>query len=84
MIFLHFYNFFQDLEITGILLDDIINGSATPNTKEHLLQLRIKSLRDTEELLAHVGIVEAKQFIEDNPHPRLWYIDSISSLMTTD
>lgn len=42
---------FDDLEITGVLLDDIINGTMSPDTNQHLLQLRIKSLRDTEELL---------------------------------
>lgn len=61
---------FEDLEITGVLLDELVNGSSVPDNSEHLLQLRVKSLRDTEELLAHVGIPEAKQFIEDNPHPR--------------
>lgn len=75
---------FEDLEITGVLLDDIVNGSATPNSSEHLLQLRVKSLRDTEELLAHVGITEAKQFIEDNPHPRLWRLLAEASLKKLD
>lgn len=75
---------FEDLEITGVLLDDIVNGSATPNSSEHLLQLRVKSLRDTEELLAHVGIPEAKQFIEDNPHPRLWRLLAEASLKKLD
>lgn len=42
---------FDDLEITGVLLDDIINGNMSPDINQHLLQLRIKSLRDTEELL---------------------------------
>lgn len=63
---------FEDLEITGVLLDEIVNGAASPDKSNHLLQLRVKSLRDTEELLTHVGITEAKNFIEDNPHPRLW------------
>ncbi|XP_058126929.1 WD repeat-containing protein 35-like [Anopheles ziemanni] len=72
------------LEITGVLLDDIIKGGATPNVKEHLVQLRVKSLRDTEDLLAHVGIAEAKQFIEDNPHPRLWRLLAEASLKKLD
>lgn len=75
---------FEDLEITGVLLDDIVNGSAVPDSTEHLLQLRVKSLRDTEELLAHVGITEAKQFIEDNPHPRLWRLLAEASLKKLD
>lgn len=75
---------FEDLEITGILLDEIISGSATPDKANHLLQLRVKSLRDTEELLTHVGIAEAKQFIEDNPHPRLWRLLAEASLKALD
>lgn len=75
---------FEDLEITGVLLDDIVNGSVLPSTSEHLVQLRVKSLRDTEELLNHVGIAEAKQFIEDNPHPRLWRLLAEASLRNLD
>lgn len=75
---------FEDLEITGVLLDEIINGSTPPDKNSHLLQLRVKSLRDTEELLTHVGITEAKQFIEDNPHPRLWRLLAEASLKTLD
>ncbi|XP_059622220.1 WD repeat-containing protein 35 [Phlebotomus argentipes] len=75
---------FQDLEITGVLLDDIVSGSATPNSADHILQLRVKSLRDTEELLNHVGIAEAKQFIEDNPHPRLWRLLAEACLKKLD
>lgn len=41
-------------------------------SKEHLFKLEVKSLRDTRQLLEKVGIQEAAQFIEDNPHPRLW------------
>ncbi|XP_055618976.1 WD repeat-containing protein 35 [Toxorhynchites rutilus septentrionalis] len=75
---------FEDLEITGVLLDEIIKGNATPNVKEHILQLRVKSLRDTEDLLSHVGIAEAKQFIEDNSHPRLWRLLAEASLKKLD
>lgn len=75
---------FEDLEITGVLLDEIIKGGATPNVKEHILQLRVKSLRDTEDLLVHVGITEAKQFIEDNSHPRLWRLLAEASVKKLD
>lgn len=63
---------FENLEVTGVLLDDIISGEETPNFLNHILQLKIKSLRDTADLLEHVGLDDAKQFIEENPHPRLW------------
>lgn len=75
---------FEDLEITAVLLDDIVNGLASPSSSDHLLYLRVKSLRDTEDLLQHVGLVEAKQFIEDNSHPRLWRLLGESSLKKLD
>lgn len=31
-----------------------------------------KSLRDTRDLLVTTPIQEAYQFVDDNPHPRLW------------
>ncbi|KAL9918488.1 intraflagellar transport protein Oseg4 isoform 1-T1 [Glossina fuscipes fuscipes] len=73
---------FEDLEITSVLLDDIISGEEVQNSLSHILQLRIKSLRDTDELLQHarVGLEDAKQFIEDNPHPRLWRLLAESAL----
>lgn len=61
---------FEDLEIKAVLLDEIVSGATPPSSTDHLLHLRVKSLRDTEDLLQHVGLTEAKQFIEDNSHPR--------------
>lgn len=75
---------FEDLEITAVLLDEIVGGTTPPSTTDHLLHLRVKSLRDTEDLLHHVGIAEAKQFIEDNSHPRLWRLLGESSLKKLD
>lgn len=77
---------FEDLEITAVLLDEIVNGSTSTLTTadQHILHLRVKSLRDTEELLQHVGLTEAKQFIEDNSHPRLWRLLGESSLKKLD
>lgn len=75
---------FEDLEITAVLLDEIASGLTQPSTTDHLLHLRVKSLRDTEDLLLHVGLPEAKQFIEDNSHPRLWRLLGESSLKKLD
>jgi len=71
---------FEDLEITSVLLDDIISVGELQNSS-HIIQLRVKSLRDTDDLLEHVGLEDAKQFIEDNPHPRLWRLLAESALM---
>jgi len=54
-----------------VLLDEIMQNPEHP-TAEHLLDLEVKSLRDTHNLLEKVGIAEATTFIEENPHPRLW------------
>ena len=62
---------FQDLEIKAVLLDEILRDPDNPST-ELLLELEVKSLRDTRDLLEKVGIKEAQSFIEDNSHPRLW------------
>ncbi|KAM7344254.1 intraflagellar transport protein Oseg4 [Cochliomyia hominivorax] len=75
---------FEDLEITSVLLDDIISGEETQNPLSHILQLKVKSLRDTDDLLQHVGLEDAKQFIEDNPHPRLWRLLAEAALKKLD
>lgn len=61
----------QDLEVEAVLLDEVIDNPEKPS-KDYLIKLEIKSLRDTRQLLEKVGINEAAQFVEDNRHPRLW------------
>lgn len=63
---------FSDLEIQAVLLDEVMETPDKPSS-DHFIKLEVKSLRDTRQLLEKVGINEAAQFIEDNPHPRLWY-----------
>lgn len=70
------YNFeiiFQELEIRTVLLDDIMTNPETLSIEDHVIDLEVKSLRDTRQLLEKVGINEATSFIEQNSHPRLWY-----------
>ncbi|CAE1311718.1 WDR35 [Acanthosepion pharaonis] len=64
---------FSDLQIKTVLLDDIMLYPENP-TKGLVVDIEIKALRDTRGLLEKVGIEEAQKFIEDNPHPRLWYL----------
>ena len=64
---------FSDLEIRAVLLDEILRGEQPDNPSADLvLDLEVKSLRDTRDLLEKVGIKDALSFIEENPHPRLW------------
>ncbi|KAA0197686.1 hypothetical protein HAZT_HAZT001209 [Hyalella azteca] len=62
---------FKDLEVTAVLLDEVMQDPEFLNT-DHILTLEAKSLRDTRELLEKVSIKDAASFIEENPHPRLW------------
>ncbi|KRT79898.1 hypothetical protein AMK59_8174 [Oryctes borbonicus] len=62
---------FQDLEVRALLLDEVMEAPDKPGG-DKLVKLEVKSLRDTRQLLEKVGVKEAAQFIEDNPHPRLW------------
>ncbi|XP_063406795.1 WD repeat-containing protein 35-like isoform X2 [Mytilus trossulus] len=70
---------FNDLQIKSVLLDEIMRDPENP-TKESMAEMEIKSLRDTRDLLEKVGIADAQQFIEDNPHPRLWRLLAESAL----
>ncbi|KAG5344860.1 WDR35 protein, partial [Acromyrmex heyeri] len=74
---------FQDLEIRCVLLDDLMLKSDDMR-KDLIVDLEVKSLRDTRELLAKVGLKEANNFIQDNPHPRLWRLLAESALTKLD
>ncbi|XP_076282876.1 intraflagellar transport protein Oseg4 [Lasioglossum baleicum] len=74
---------FKDLEIRCVLLDDLMQKPE--DTKNELIvDLEVKSLRDTRELLVKVGSKEANNFIQDNPHPRLWRLLAESALEKLD
>ncbi|KAJ8668012.1 hypothetical protein QAD02_009675 [Eretmocerus hayati] len=62
---------FNDLEIRCVLLDELVRQPDAIRP-ELLLNLEVKSLRDTKDLLSRVGLREAEEFVRDNPHPRLW------------
>jgi WD repeat-containing protein 35 len=63
---------FTDLEVKSVLLDDILKDpEEIKNIQEMFVQYEVKSLRDTREILT-VNLKEAVDFIEQNPHKRLW------------
>lgn len=66
-----------------MLLDELIQGQEKPS-KRHIINVEVKSLRDTKQLLENVSIEEAKKFIEDNPHPRLWHLLAVETLKKDD
>ncbi|XP_057715760.1 WD repeat-containing protein 35 isoform X1 [Corythoichthys intestinalis] len=74
---------FEDLEIKSVLLDEIMKDPERPN-KDNLINFEIRSLRDSRALIEKVGITDASQFIEDNPHPRLWRLLAEAALQKLD
>lgn len=74
---------FSDLEVTAVLLDEIMKNPDNPN-KEDLIELEVKSLRDTRQLVKTVGMKDAAQFVDDNPHPRLWRLLAEAALEQLD
>ncbi|XP_060089548.1 WD repeat-containing protein 35 isoform X2 [Heteronotia binoei] len=74
---------FEDLEIKSVLLDEILKNPEHPN-KDFIINFEIRSLRDSRALIEEVGIEESSQFIEDNPHPRLWRLLAEAALQKLD
>ncbi|XP_078204572.1 WD repeat-containing protein 35 isoform X6 [Callithrix jacchus] len=74
---------FEDLEIKSILLDEILKDPEHP-VKDYLVNFEIRSLRDSRALIEKVGIEDASQFIQDNPHPRLWRLLAEAALQKLD
>lgn len=71
----------KDLEIVAVSLSDILKNPENPS-KEHLISMETKSLRDTRHLLEKVGTKEAYLFAEENSHPRLWRLLAESALQS--
>lgn len=53
------------------MINAVLQDPERPN-KDNLINFEIRSLRDSRALIEKVGVDDASQFIEDNPHPRLW------------
>jgi WD repeat-containing protein 35 len=74
---------FQDLMIESAQIDEIMKNPESPD-HEFLTTYETKSLRDTRDVLADVDVKAAYQFVEDNPHPRLWRLIAEAALEELD
>ncbi|GAB6028434.1 WD repeat-containing protein 35 [Chamberlinius hualienensis] len=74
---------FENLQIKTVLLDELLLNPENTET-DIVVTMEVKSLRDTRDLLEKVGIKDAMQFIEDNPHPRLWKLLGEAALEKID
>ena len=72
---------FTDLEVKAVLLDEILKDpEEIKNISEMIVEYEAKSLRDTRDFLTTVGLKDAVDFVEKNPHRRLWRLIAEASL----
>jgi len=72
---------FTDLEVKSVLLDEILKDpEEIKNIEEMFVSYEQKNLRDTREMLTSVSLKEAVDFVEKNPHRRLWKLITEASL----
>jgi len=75
---------FRDLQIQSVLIDEVIQNPESPR-KEVLLDFETKSLRDTRDILTKVSnLKDAFNYVEANPHPRLWRLLAEAALEQLD
>ena len=72
---------FTDLEVKSVLLDEILKDpEEIKSIDEMFVSYEQKNLRDTREMLTSVNLKEAVEFVEKNPHKRLWKLITEASL----
>lgn len=72
---------FTDLEVRAVLLDDILKDpEEIKNISEMIVEYEAKSLRDTRDFLTTVSLKDAVEFVEKNPHRRLWKLIAEAAL----
>lgn len=74
---------FRGLVVRTVLLDSFLLPNSTAD-KRFIIDSEIKSLRDAKQLLERLRIEEAAEFIEKNPHPRLWSLLAEVALLRLD
>ncbi|KAK6033505.1 hypothetical protein OSTOST_00262, partial [Ostertagia ostertagi] len=74
---------FRGLVVRTVLLDSFLLHNSTAD-KKFIIDSEIKSLRDAKQLLERLKIEEAVEFIEKNPHPKLWSLLAEVALLRLD
>ena len=76
---------FTDLEVKAVLLDDILKApEEIKNITEMIVDYECRSLRDTRDHLTTMSLKDAFDFVEQNPHPRLWKLIAEAALDKLD
>ncbi|GMH42155.1 hypothetical protein BSKO_10074 [Bryopsis sp. KO-2023] len=64
---------FQDLEVRSVHLDEVMVDRETP-TLDKFVTFEARSLRDTRNLLQSTTLSDVYEFVDKNPHPKMWRI----------
>ncbi|CAH8433388.1 unnamed protein product [Schistosoma curassoni] len=65
---------FKNLEVQGILLDELVKTVNIQPNEEFLLKTPIKKVRDFKQILEKDGLEKASEFINNNPHTKLRHL----------
>ena len=72
---------FSNLQVKAVLLDEILKDPEdVKNINEMITLYEAKSLKDTRNQLTTVSLKEAVEYVEKNPHPRLWKLIAEAAL----
>ena len=76
---------FSDLQIRCVLLDEIMKSpDGMLQAGNYLIDYETKSLRDTRDILNKVNLKEAYNYIDQNPHLKLWRLLTEKALEDLD
>ena len=72
---------FSNLNVKAIMLDDLLKDPEDVKKITDLMKdYEAKTLKDTREFLTQVTLKEAVEFVDKNPHPRLWELIAETAL----
>jgi len=76
---------FSDLEVKAAMLDDILKSpEEIKNISDFIESYECRSLRDTRDHLTTISLKDAVDFVDENPHPRLWKLIAEAALDKLD
>lgn len=72
---------FSDLQVKAVTLDEILKDPEDIKSISEMIQtFEAKNLKDTRDFLTTVSLKEAVEFVEKNPHNRLWQLIAETAL----
>ena len=72
---------FSNLQVNALMLDEILKDPEDiKNISEMVTTYEAKILKDTRDYLTQVTLKDAIEYVEKNPHPRLWRLVAETAL----